>query len=83
MFDVSKGIGLPESFVELRHRITHEELPSLTELRRAIQDALLWLWNDYWKDLPQDDRATESIEVVDARAKHLTAKALRLIENMP
>ncbi len=51
MYVKAKQIGLPASFVELRHEATHANLPSLVVLRRAAEKALDWLWNDYWQYL--------------------------------
>ncbi|CAA16919.1 Pre-rRNA-processing protein las1 [Schizosaccharomyces pombe] len=45
---LAKSIDLPTYFVELRHAITHEELPSLPVLRQAAQRALSWLYDHYW-----------------------------------
>lgn len=52
MYGVAKTIGLPASFVELRHQGTHEPMPSLTQLRPAARRALTWIWEYYWKNLP-------------------------------
>ncbi|KAI1435982.1 Las1-like-domain-containing protein [Xylaria sp. CBS 124048] len=51
MYTIAKNIGLPATFVELRHQATHEQLPSLSKLRSAATSALVWIWNFYWKDL--------------------------------
>ncbi|KAL2266381.1 hypothetical protein VTJ83DRAFT_5733 [Remersonia thermophila] len=51
MYDVAKSVGLPATFVELRHQATHEQLPSLTRLRSAARDALEWIWDYYWRHL--------------------------------
>ncbi|KAI1175503.1 Las1-like-domain-containing protein [Nemania sp. FL0916] len=51
MYSIAKNIGLPATFVELRHQATHEQLPSLSKLRTAAQNALAWIWGFYWKDL--------------------------------
>ncbi|RAK99490.1 rRNA-processing protein LAS1 [Aspergillus ibericus CBS 121593] len=48
MFQRAIDLGLPASFVELRHEATHRELPSLTVLRNATQRSLEWLWDYYW-----------------------------------
>ncbi|KAE8145491.1 glyoxylase [Aspergillus avenaceus] len=48
MFQRAIDLGLPASFVELRHEATHRELPSLTVLRDAAQRSLEWLWDYYW-----------------------------------
>ncbi|KXX78091.1 Pre-rRNA-processing protein las1 [Madurella mycetomatis] len=58
MYDVAKSVGLPATFVELRHQATHEQLPSLTRLRAAAKKALDWIWEYYWRqleDLPRAD----------------------------
>ncbi|KAI1330079.1 Las1-domain-containing protein [Xylariaceae sp. FL0255] len=51
MYSIAKNIGLPATFVELRHRATHEPLPSLKNLRSGVHNALEWIWEFYWKDL--------------------------------
>lgn len=48
MFNRASMIGLPVSFVELRHEAAHRELPSLVLLRNYTNRALEWLWNYYW-----------------------------------
>ncbi|EPY52511.1 Las1-like protein [Schizosaccharomyces cryophilus OY26] len=45
---LAKSIDLPTSFVEIRHAITHEELPSLPVLRQTANRALAWLYDHYW-----------------------------------
>ncbi|KAI0885282.1 Las1-domain-containing protein [Annulohypoxylon maeteangense] len=59
MYAVAKTIGLPATFVELRHQATHEQLPSLSKLRAAARKALVWIWEYYWKDLPGGPDAAE------------------------
>ena len=54
MYTIAKTIGLPATFVELRHQSTHEQLPSLAKLRTAARKALLWIWDYYWKQLDED-----------------------------
>jgi ribosomal biogenesis protein LAS1 len=53
MYSIAKNIGLPATFVELRHQCTHEELPSLVNLRAAAERSLLWIWDHYWKNLEE------------------------------
>lgn len=52
MYRRAAALGLPASFVELRHEATHRELPSLLVFRDAAVRALEWLWGFYWADLP-------------------------------
>jgi hypothetical protein len=54
MYAVADTIGLPATFVELRHQCTHEQLPSLAKLRTAARKALLWIWDYHWKQLDED-----------------------------
>lgn len=48
---LAKDIGLPYSFVEIRHWATHEQLPSLEILRSTSREALSWLNEKYWLQL--------------------------------
>jgi len=56
MFSIAKTIGLPATFVELRHQATHEQLPSLANLRSVARKALDWIWNYYWRHLTTPDQ---------------------------
>lgn len=60
MYSIAKVIGLPATFVELRHQATHEQLPSLAKLRPAAQKALVWIWDYYWKHLDAGEGASAS-----------------------
>lgn len=52
MYGVARTLGLPAAFVELRHQGTHEPLPGLAQLRPAAREALGWIWEYYWRNLP-------------------------------
>ncbi|KAF4849201.1 Pre-rRNA-processing protein las1 [Colletotrichum siamense] len=67
MYSVAKTIGLPATFVELRHQATHEQLPSLAKLRSAARKALAWIWEYYWQHLGADE--DEEVIVGDAAAR--------------
>lgn len=62
MYSIAKNIGLPATFVELRHQCTHEELPSLSRLRGASERSLAWIWNQYWSSLGGKEDLLESKE---------------------
>ena len=49
MYAHAAAIGMPERFVDLRHRATHEEMPSLETLRDATEAGLQWLWERWWR----------------------------------
>ncbi len=65
MYDVAKSVGLPATFVELRHQATHEQLPSLPRLRAAAGKALAWIWEYYWRHLGVVVDGSESSQVVE------------------
>jgi len=48
MQDVARSINLPPQFVELRHEAAHEEVPTLGRLVRMAEEAVAWLWQNYW-----------------------------------
>ena len=48
---LAQTVGLPAALVECRHECTHNRLPSIDRLRLAVDQALLWLHEQYW--LPQ------------------------------
>lgn len=54
MFQRAIDLGLPASFVELRHEATHRDLPSLVVLRNSAQRSLEWLWDYYWVKTDRD-----------------------------
>ncbi|RUS17970.1 Las1-like-domain-containing protein [Endogone sp. FLAS-F59071] len=45
---IAERMNLPLWFVELRHASTHEQLPSLQALRSGCEQALQWLYDNYW-----------------------------------
>lgn len=60
MYAIAASIGLPATFVELRHQCTHEELPGLGRLRAAAGKAMDWIWEFYWKGL--EERNEDMVE---------------------
>lgn len=57
MYETAKQIGLPASFIDIRHDAIHGHLPSLIVLRQVVAKALDWVWHDYWKHLTVDHGA--------------------------
>lgn len=82
MFQRAVDLGLPASFVELRHEATHRDLPSLVVLRSAAQRSLEWLWGYYWGKVGREAgraRAGGAGGVEDVEAdKEAIKDALRL-----
>jgi hypothetical protein len=48
MYAHAATVGMPESFVNLRHQVTHGEMPSLYYLRTMTIQAMSWLWEKWW-----------------------------------
>ncbi|KAH8891346.1 Las1-domain-containing protein [Thozetella sp. PMI_491] len=83
MYAIAKSVGLPATFVELRHQATHEQLPSLTRLRFAAQKALDWIYDYYWQHLtdapetgPQADQADQALGSTNAALRSLIEQFL-------
>lgn len=51
LVNIAKTVGLPLSFVEIRHAATHDELPTLEMLRVVAAEAQEWLKENYWEQL--------------------------------
>lgn len=58
---IAARIGLPLWFVEIRHAVTHEELPSIGVCRQAAGSALTWLQRHFW--IPQLFEGPNSLAV--------------------
>jgi hypothetical protein len=80
MYAVAKSVGLPATFVELRHQATHEQLPSLTRLRAAAEKALDWIYDYYWQHLDEASPARADNETSEFEsAKAASAKVCRTL----
>ncbi|KAF2264800.1 Las1-domain-containing protein [Lojkania enalia] len=64
----STSLDLPTHLLEIRHRIVHRHLPTLSTLKLVAQEALDWLWQWYWWPLDHvfSSNAEESVEGHDA-----------------
>ncbi|KAI5056506.1 hypothetical protein GOP47_0028324 [Adiantum capillus-veneris] len=63
--DRAESAGLPRMLVDIRHEVAHQELPSLSYLRLASQEAIDWLKGHYWEAQKQ---------VLEDTHKHLQDK---------
>ncbi|PLW09368.1 hypothetical protein PCANC_27332 [Puccinia coronata f. sp. avenae] len=59
---IASQLGLPLSLVQLRHRATHEHLPSLTILLESANLALDWLYAHYWLPRLNDIEGTSQLK---------------------
>ncbi|OAP62799.1 hypothetical protein AYL99_02026 [Fonsecaea erecta] len=48
MYAHAATIGMPQRFVDLRHQVTHADMPNLMYLRRMTEQALDWIWERWW-----------------------------------
>jgi hypothetical protein len=44
MYDVADELNMPEHWVEVRHEITHGDIPDLRILEQCTHEAVDWLW---------------------------------------
>ncbi|VVB14256.1 unnamed protein product [Arabis nemorensis] len=83
--DAAKAIGIPRKLIDLRHEGSHRELPALSVLRDATDEALEWLKSYYWEpqmyQIPLKRDGTASIRrEVKSKLRKL-ALCLRLKRN--
>lgn len=62
MYAHALAIGMPERFVDLRHQVSHGQIPDLHVLKKAADEALVWLWERWWKS-----NATEKAAITARR----------------
>lgn len=62
---IARDIGLPVFLVDLRHTCTHETLPSLRELRAGVDEAVKWLFSNYWS-VQNAENSAVSTQAADA-----------------
>ncbi|KIW33440.1 uncharacterized protein PV07_00292 [Cladophialophora immunda] len=48
MYAHAATIGMPQKFVDLRHQVTHADIPNLMYLRKMTEQALDWMWERWW-----------------------------------
>lgn len=73
MYAHAASVGMPTRFVDLRHVVSHGELPDLQLLKRAAEEALEWLWNRWWKFHAIGDPAIAVRRVVALRQQYMIA----------
>uniref|UniRef100_A0A8R1HW36 Uncharacterized protein n=1 Tax=Caenorhabditis japonica TaxID=281687 RepID=A0A8R1HW36_CAEJA len=48
MVESCRTFGIPKYIVDIRHAITHQNAPDISELRSATNFCLDWLWKNFW-----------------------------------
>ncbi|EUC67296.1 Las1-domain protein [Rhizoctonia solani AG-3 Rhs1AP] len=64
IYSLAAQIRLPSWIVELRHRSTHEDLPSIEVLREATNQSMQWLLNRYFLPTLSPSNSTD-LERID------------------
>jgi hypothetical protein len=49
MYEAAEDVDMPQSWVEIRHEITHGKMPSTPVLKRCASEAVEWLRSHYWQ----------------------------------
>ena len=80
MYQKAVTLGLPATFVELRHEATHRDLPSLVVLRSAAQRSLEWLWQFYWVKVT--DVSCENVVALERQSCHDISAAKSAIRHI-
>ncbi|KAK5078335.1 rRNA-processing protein las1 [Lithohypha guttulata] len=58
MYAHAAAISMPNRFVDLRHQVSHGQLPDVKALRDAANEGLTWLWERWWKGNATGDPTT-------------------------
>ena len=82
MYAHAAAISMPSRFVDLRHQVSHGELPEVQILKKAADDAMAWLWERWWKTNATGDptvalrrfetRREQRLQTTDAQKEGLT-----------
>ncbi|KIV93280.1 hypothetical protein PV10_04506 [Exophiala mesophila] len=80
MYAHAVTIGMPEVFVDLRHQVTHGDLPGLYYLRKMALQALQWLYQRWWVKHAQASPARALREQAERHQLCLEMKARRDVD---
>ncbi|KAK8944267.1 hypothetical protein KSP39_PZI008564 [Platanthera zijinensis] len=67
--DIAEALGIPRTFVDIRHESSHRSLPSLKLVRPASAKALEWLKANYWE--PQRIASCDPRKVIKSRLRQM------------
>ncbi|ETI21479.1 hypothetical protein G647_07826 [Cladophialophora carrionii CBS 160.54] len=48
MYAHAATIGMPQKFVDIRHQVSHGDIPGVPLLKKMTEQALEWLWERWW-----------------------------------
>ena len=75
---LAEKAALPSSLVDIRHAATHNQLPSLPNLKHASQQALEWLRTCYWGT--QSEKLTTSADAARSCLREYVKSMSRLVK---
>ncbi len=82
MYAHAAAIGMPQKFVDLRHRVTHADIPALIYLKRMTLHALQWLWERWWIKNATGDSQRSLMEIEERRRISRDARDARELINL-
>jgi ribosomal biogenesis protein LAS1 len=71
MYDAAEELGIPELWVEVRHDITHGEMPDVRFLQSCSNKAIEWLWNYFWAHIDKKPQAPQPLAPMKDLLKEL------------
>lgn len=83
MYAHAAAISMPSRFVDLRHQVSHGELPEVKTLKKTVDDALVWLWEKWWKTNATGDPAAAVRRFEVRREQRLQAAAAQKEDTAP
>lgn len=78
MYSHAVTIGMPEVFVDLRHQVTHGEMPSLVYQKKMTLQALEWLWEKWWNKHAKGDPQHARTEIEERKAASVRRKQIQI-----
>ena len=79
MYAFAAKIGMPESFVDLRHEIVHGQIPELWYLKDMTESGLEWLWNKWWVKHATGD-PTRALKEIEFRKQEADERRRRILQ---
>eukprot|EP00792_Barthelona_sp_PAP020_P006203 TRINITY_DN2933_c5_g3_i1.p1 TRINITY_DN2933_c5_g3~~TRINITY_DN2933_c5_g3_i1.p1 ORF type:complete len:555 (+),score=120.62 TRINITY_DN2933_c5_g3_i1:610-2274(+) len=77
IMDISIRAGIPSYFVDFRHQISHQAIPSVSALKLFQSDAINLIYKNYWKT--QNIHLLKKFKIVTNHAKNILK---RLYKNL-
>jgi hypothetical protein len=74
--EIAADLQLPILFINARNLATHETLPTLADLRLWVNNALEWLWMQFWSTSVVQDEHGRLIYVQHDEDQHLRTSKL-------